>query len=163
MRFSMNGRALVILVAAGAMAAVPLATPASAAATGGQCTKLATKTVKSKLTATLTSCTPVAATGGKGGGTFATATGATSGTLAITITWAAGHGTTKGTVKFGPAAGKGFGKCPAKTTSRVALTGTVVGGTGTAFKTITKGQKITGSVCVGASSDSLEPGVPLKF
>jgi hypothetical protein len=161
MRFSMNGRALVILVAAAAMAAVPLASPASAAAAPpGVCKKLATKTVGTKLTATLSTCTPAAATGGSGGGTFTTS-GATTGTLNITITWAAKHGTTKGNVKFGPA--KGLGKCPKGTTSRVALTGKVTGGSGTAFKTIKTGQAITGSVCVGAKTDTLEPGTTLKF
>jgi hypothetical protein len=158
MRFSMNGRALVILLAAGAMAAVPLASPASAAAPPGACKKLATKTVKSKLTATLSACTPVAATGGTGSGAFTTSTG-TSGTINITITWAAKHGTTKGTIKFGPA--KGNGKCPAKTT-RDTITGKVTGGTGTAFKTIKTGQAITGSVCLG-TTDTLETGTSLTF
>jgi hypothetical protein len=136
--------------------------PASAAAAPpGACKKLATKTAAAgKLTATLSQCTPAAATGGTGGGTFSSS-GATSGTLNITIKWAGTHGTTKGNVKFGPA--KGLGKCPKGTTTRVALTGKVTGGTGTAFKTIKTGQAISGSVCVGAKTDTLEPGTVLKF
>ena len=159
MRCSVSVRTLVAAVAAGAMMIVPLATPASAA-TGGQCTKLSTKTTKAGLTATLSNCTPVAATGGGGGGTFAAATGS-SGSLNITITWVKGHGTTKANVKFVTAAAKG--KCPAGTTSRITLTGSVLGGTGTAVKTITKGQKISASVCLGKTSDTLEPNTVLKF
>ena len=160
MSVSVRARAVVIAAASVSLLAVPLAMPASAAAPPGKCTKLATKTVGSKLTATLSGCAPAAATGGTGGGTFTT-TGAKSGTLNITITWATKHGTTKGNVKFGPA--KGLGKCPAGTTTRVALTGKVTGGTGTAFKTIKTGQAITGSVCVGAKTDSLEPSTALTF
>lgn len=152
---------LVIAAASASLLAVPLAVPASAAAAPpGKCTKLATKTVGKKLTATLSNCTPVAATGGKGGGTFTTS-GATSGTLNITIKWTANKGTTKGNVKFGPV--KGLGKCPKGATSRVKLTGKVTGGTGTAFKTIKKGQAITGTVCVLKTTQTLEPGTPLRF
>lgn len=162
MKISVRARALVIAAASASLIAVPLAMPASAAvAPPGKCTKLATKTVGKKLTATLSNCTPVAATGGKGGGTFASTPGAKSGTLNITITWATKHGTTKGTVHFGPA--KGLGKCPKTSSSRVALTGKVTGGTGTALKTIKKGQLISGSVCVGKTSETLEPRTALKF
>ena len=108
----------------------------------------------------MSSCTPAAATGGAGGGTFAAAT-VTSGTLNITITWVKGHGTTKANVKFVTAKGKG--KCAPASTSRITLTGSVLGGTGTAVKTITKGQKISASVCLGKTSDTLEPGTALKF
>ncbi len=160
MKISVRTRTLVAAAAAVSLLAVPLAMPASAATSPGQCKKLATKTVGSKLTATLSTCTPTAATGGSGGGTFTTS-GATTGTLNITITWATKKGTTKGNVKFGPA--KGLGKCPAGTSSRVTLTGKVTGGTGTAFKTIKTGQAITGSVCVGKTTDTLEPGTVLKF
>jgi hypothetical protein len=161
LRLSVRARTLVIAAATASLLAVPLAMPASAVGTPGQCTKLATKTVGTTLTATLSHCTPVAATGGTGSGSF-TSTGATSGSLNITITWATKHGTTTGNIKFGPA--KGLGKCPAGTTTRVTLTGKVTGGSGTAFKTIKKGQAITGSVCVGKTTDSLEPGTgALKF
>jgi hypothetical protein len=153
---------LVIVAASASLIAVPLAMPASAAvAPPGKCTKLATKTVGKKLTATLSNCTPVAATGGKGGGTFASTPGAKSGTLNITITWALKKGTTKGTVKFGTV--KTLGKCPKGTATRVALTGKVTGGTGIAFNTIKTGQAITGSVCVGKTVDTLEPTTALKF
>jgi hypothetical protein len=152
--------AVAIAAASMSLLAVPLAGPASAAAAPpGACKKLVTKTVATKLTATLSQCTPAAATGGGGSGAFTTSTG-TSGSINITITWAAKHGTTKGTIKFGPnKAGKG--KCPAGTT-RDTITGKVTGGTGTAFKTIKTGQAISGSVCLG-TTDTLEAGTSLKF
>jgi hypothetical protein len=162
MKMSVRTRALVIMAASASLLAVPLAMPASAvAAPPGKCTKLATKTVGKTLTATLTGCTPVAATGGKGGGAFKSVPGAKSGTLNITITWATKHGTTKGTIKFTTAKTKG--KCAKTASGRVTLTGKVTGGTGTAFKTIKTGQAITGSVCVGKTTDTLEPGTVLKF
>jgi hypothetical protein len=161
MRFSVR-TGLVVLAASASLLALPLAMPASAAvAPPGKCTKLVTKTVGKKLTATLSGCTPVAATGGKGGGSFASTPGAKSGTLNITITWATKHGTTKGTVKFATAKTKG--KCAKTASARVTLTGKVTGGTGTAFKTIKKGQAITGAVCLGKTSETLEPGTALKF
>jgi hypothetical protein len=150
---------LVIAAASVSLIAVPLAVPASAAASPGACKKLVTKTVKAKLTATLSSCTPTAATGGTGSGTFASS-GAATGTINITITWATTHGTTKGNIKFGPATGNG--KCPAGAT-RDTITGKVTGGTGTAFKTIKTGQAIAGSVCLGKTTDTLEPGTALTF
>src|SRR5579862_6067668 len=151
MKISARARSLVIGAAAASMLVVPLALPASsAAAPPGACKKLATKTVKSKLTATLSTCTPAAATGGTGSGAFTTS-GAKSGTINITITWATSHGTTKGNIKFGPA--KGNGKC-AKGSTRDTITGKVTGGTGTAFKTIKTGQPITGSICLGKTTDT---------
>jgi hypothetical protein len=163
MRMSVRTRALVIMAASASLIAVPLAMPASAAAAPpGKCTKLVTKTVKSKLTATLTGCTPAAATGGGGAGAFNT-TGAKSGTINIVITWKTKHGTTKGNIKFGPNKA-GLGKCPkVKGESRDTISGKVTGGTGTALKTIKKGQAITGSICLGAKADTLEPGSALKF
>jgi redox-regulated HSP33 family molecular chaperone len=160
MRVSIRSRALVTVAAAASMVVVPMALPGSAAvAQPGKCTKLTTKTVKTTLTATLTGCTPLAATGGKGSGTFKSTSG-TSGTIAITIKWAASKGTTKGTIKF--ANQKTRGKCAAGAT-RIKITGSVTGGTGVAFKTIKKGQPITGSVCSGAKGITLEPGTTLKF
>jgi hypothetical protein len=159
MKVSIRARALVTVAATASMLAVPLALPAAAVTQPGKCTKLTTKTVNNKITATVSNCTPLAATGGKGSGTF-TSTGATSGTLNITLKWVNSKGTTKGNIKFGPAAG--LGKCPPGTTSRVKITGKVTGGTGTAFKTIKTGQPITGSVCLGKTY-TLEPGTALKF
>ena len=163
MKMSARTRALVIVAASASMLAVPLAMPASAvAAPPGKCTKLATKTVKTKLTATLTGCTPAPATGGSGSGSFTT-TGAKSGTINIAITWATKHGTTKGNIKFAQNKA-GLGKCPKVTgESRDTITGKVTGGSGTAFKTIKVGQAITGSICLGAKGDTLEPGTALKF
>ncbi|HTD51081.1 MAG TPA: hypothetical protein VK771_10800 [Acidimicrobiia bacterium] len=153
------GRAL--LAASMALSVGSLAGPAGAAA-GPQCAALTTTTVLTKLTASLSKCTPTAATGGAGAGTFtAAAKGAKSGSLAITITWASGHGTSKGNVMFTTA--KGLGRCAPTTTSLLAIGGTVIGGSGTAFRTIKKGQRISGAVCVGAKSDTLEPGTVLAI
>jgi hypothetical protein len=162
MNISVRTRALVIAAASVSLLAVPLAMPASAATQPGACKKLVTKTVGTNLTASVSSCTPVAATSGAGSGTFKAAPkGAKKGSLAITITWAKNHGTTKGTIAFATVAT--LGKCPkVKGESRDSIKGTVTGGTGTAFKTIKKGQAITGSVCIG-KSDTLEPGTSLKF
>jgi hypothetical protein len=154
---------LVIGAASVSLLVVPLAVPASAATQPGACKKLVTKTVAGQITANVSSCTPLAATGGSGTGTFKAAPkGATAGSLAIAITWTKNHGTTKGTIHFAKQAT--LGKCPkVKGEARDKITGTVTGGTGTAFKTIKKGQAITGSVCIGLTSDTLEPGTSLKF
>jgi hypothetical protein len=162
MKVSVRARTMVIAAASVSLLAIPLAVPASAATQPGACKKLVTKAVGTNLTAQLSSCTPTAATGGSGSGTFKAAPkGATKGSLAITITWATKHGTTKGTITF--VKQKTLGKCPKVTgESRDSITGKVTGGTGTAFKTIKTGQLITGSVCVG-KTDTLEPGTSLKF
>jgi len=163
MRVSIRSRALVTVAAAASMVVVPMALPGSAALPQpGKCTKLTTKTVGTTLTANLSTCTPVAATGGKGSGTFKSSSG-TSGSLNITIKWAAGKGTTKGNIKF--ATQTTNGKCPPKSTktSRIKITGKVTGGTGVAFKTFKTGQPITGSVCSGPKGITLEPGTALKF
>jgi hypothetical protein len=138
-----------------------LAAPASAAVPQpGKCAKLTTKTVGTKINATLSNCTPLAATGGKGTGTF-TSTGAPAGTLNITIKWAAGKGTTKVNIKFANQATKG--KCAAGST-RIKITGKVTGGSGTALKTFKPNQPVTGSVCSHPTKGfSIEPGSALKF
>ena len=138
-----------------------LAAPASAAVTQpGKCTKLTTKTVGSKITATLSGCTPAAATGGQGTGTFTT-TGAPSGTLNITVKWAGGKGTSKVNLKFANQASKG--KCAAGAT-RVKVTGKVTGGSGAALKTFKANQRLSGSVCNHPTKGfSIEPGSALKF
>jgi len=158
---SARTRALAVVAASASLFAVPLAAPASAAVPPpGKCTKLVTKTVGSKINATLSNCTPVAATGGSGTGAF-TSTGAPSGTLNITLKWAASKGTTKANVKFATQTSKG--KCPAGTTSRIKINGKVTSGTGVAVKTIKIGQPVTGSVCSGAKGFTLEPGTALTF
>ena len=148
----------VLLSAAMALSVGLLAAPAGAA-TGPQCAALSSKTVAKNTVITLSKCTPATATGGTGGGTFASTT-SKSGALNVTITWAAGHGTTKGSIKF--ASAKGFGKCPKGTVTRFAITGSVTGGTGTAVKTIKAGQKITASVCLGKTL-TLESGTVLAL
>ena len=162
MRVSIRSRALVTVAAAASMVVVPMALPGSAALPQpGKCTKLTTKTVGTTLTANLSTCTPVAATGGKGSGTFKSSSG-TSGSLNITIKWAAGKGTTKASIHFANQTTRG--KCAAGAT-RIKITGKVTGGTGVAFKTIKKGQPVTGSVCSGPAPKgiTLEPGTALKF
>jgi hypothetical protein len=157
-------RALVILAASASLLALPLAAPASAAAKApGKCTKLATKTVGGNIKATLSKCTPTAATGGKGTGAFKSQTGKNAGKLGITITWAAKKGTTKGLINFKTST-TSLGKCPAGSTSRITITGKVTGGSGTAAKTFKKGQPIKGSVCtLKSGSLALEPGTALTF
>jgi len=135
-----------------------LAAPAGAA-TGPGCAALTSKVAGKSTVITLSKCTPTAATGGSGGGTFTSST-SKSGSLNVTITWAAGHGTTKGLIKFATATG--LGKCSKGTTSRFAITGSVTGGTGTAVKTIKAGQKVTASVCSGKTL-TLEPGTSLTL
>src|SRR4029077_9811047 len=99
--------------------------------------------------------------GGKGTGSFKSNSNA-SGTFTLTIKWSGGKGTTKATVKFNTE--KTLRKCPKlKGATRVTLTGTVSGGSGTAFKTLKKGQKVTGSVCSGPKGFAVEPGQSLKF
>jgi hypothetical protein len=162
MNVSRRARALAVLAASASLVAVPLAAPGSAAVTPkGKCTKVKV-TGTTTLKATLTGCTPTAATGGKGTGTFKAApTGATSGTLTITIKWAPGKGTTKGNIKFVNQAARG--KCAVGST-RVKITGKVTGGTGTAAKTIKKNEPISASVCSHPTKGiTLEPGTVLKF
>jgi hypothetical protein len=161
MKLSGRARALAVVAAGASLFAIPLAAPASAAVPPpGKCTTLATKTVATKINATLSKCTPLAATGGTGSGTF-TSTGAPSGTLNITLKWASSKGTTKTNIKFATQTSKG--KCPAGTTARYKITGKVTGGTGVAFKTFKIGQPVTGSVCSRPSGFTLEPGTALTF
>jgi hypothetical protein len=160
MSISRRARAFAVLAASASLVAVPLAAPSSAAVPG-KCTKLTTKTVAGKITATLTNCTPVKATGGKGGGTFASS-GKPNGSLNITIKWAAGKGTTKANILFKTE--KTLRGCPTvKGTTRITITGKVTGGTGVAFKTFKKGQAVNGSVCSGPKGITLEKGKALTF
>ena len=161
MRVSVRTRALVAVAASASLLAVPLALPAGAVTQPGKCTKLVTKTVNNKITATVSNCTPLAATGGKGTGTF-TSTGAPSGTLNITIKWANSKGTTKANIKFANQTTRG--KCAVGAT-RIKITGKVTGGTGAAVKVIKAPQPVTGSVCSGPAPKgiTLEPGTALKF
>jgi len=166
--FSMRKVAGVLLAAAMLLSVGLLAAPAGAA-TGGSCATLATKPTTAKgvlIAATLSKCTPTSATGGGGSGVFKSApTGTKAGSIAITITWASGHGTTTAGINFKVAATVPS-KCPKGTGTFLTITGTVTGGKGTAVKTITKGQKVTASVCspkATGGSDTLEPGTSLKF
>jgi hypothetical protein len=161
MKLSVRTRALVLVAASVSIFAVPLAMPASAA-TGAQCKKLSEKTVGSKITFSVSACTPVAATGGSGSGPVSgTKPGQTKGSVNVVVTWAQKKGTTKANVKFAPTTP---GKCPAGNT-RLKITGKVTGGSGTAFKTIKTGQPVSGFVCLNAKSGAvqIEPGTVVKF
>ncbi len=159
MRFSARARVCVVAAASASLLAMPLALPASAVTQPGTCKKLTTKSGSGgNVTATVSQCSPVAATGGQGSGVFKA--GQTSGTLNATITWAQKKGTTKATLKLTPQSTPG--KCPAGS-ARIKVTGKVTGGTGTAAKTFKAGQPVTGSVCVKGTAGSLEPGTTLKF
>jgi hypothetical protein len=162
MKLSVRARALVVMATSASLLGVPLAMPSSAA-TGAQCKKLSDTTKGSAITFHVASCTPVSATGGSGSGPVTgSKPGQTSGTLNVTVTWAQKKGTTKAAVKFGPATGPG--KCPVGTT-RLKITGKITGGSGMAFKTITKNQPVSASVCVNSKTQaaSLEPGTTAKF
>jgi len=162
MKLSVRARALVVGAASASLLAVPLAIPASAV-TGAQCKKLSDTTKGSTITFHVAQCTPLAATGGSGSGPVSgTKPGQTSGTVNVKVTWANHKGTTTAAVKFAPATGPG--RCPVGTT-RLKITGHVTGGTGTAVKTIKKGQPVTASVCLNnkTQASSLEPGTTAKF
>jgi hypothetical protein len=51
----------------------------------------------------------------------------------------------------------------AKGTTEILFAGAVSGGTGSAVKSIPKGQKVTSEVCVGKTSVTLEPGTVITF
>jgi hypothetical protein len=160
MRVPARTRALAILAASASLIAVPLASPASAV-TGATCKKASEATVGGKTTFHVSQCTPTSATGGSGSGPVTgTKPGQTSGTVNVKVTWAQHKGTTSAKINF---KGTTPGKCPVGST-RLKITGSVTGGTGTAFKTIKKGQAVSGSVCLKASGAiSLEPGTVIKF
>ena len=161
MNVSKRARALAVLAASASLVAVPLAVPAGAVQSV-KCTKLTTKTVGTTITATVSNCTPTAATGGKGSGAFKSS-GKPNGSLNVTIKWAAGKGTTKGNIIFKtqPTDGKCVGGAQV---TRIKITGKVTGGTGVAVKTIKPNEPITGSVCSHATKGiTLEPGTSLKF
>jgi len=150
-----------LLLAAAASLALPLASPASAVTQPGKCTKVKTANGSAgTIKATVSGCTPLSATGGKGSGTFKA--GQTSGKLAAKITWANKKGTTTASVTLTPQATRR--KCPVGT-QRITVSGKVTGGTGAAGRLFKKGQPVSGSVCANAASGaaSLEPGHPLKF
>jgi hypothetical protein len=160
MKLSVRARALGVAAVTASMIAMPLAMPASAVTQPGKCTKLSTKTSGSTVIFTVSKCTPLSATGGSGKGPAKA--GQTSGTLTAKITWANKKGTTSAKVKLNPQTNRG--KCPAGS-SRIKITGSVLGGTGAAGRVFKKGQPVTGSVCTNAATGatSLEPGTALKF
>src|SRR6266576_3461670 len=148
MKLSVLTRALGVAAVSASLVAMPLAMSASAVTQPGTCKKLTTKNAPGgKIIATVSQCTPLSATGGHGSGTFKA--GETSGTLAATLKWANGKGTTSATVRLAPQATRR--RCPVKT-SRIKVTGSVTGGTGAAGRLFKKGQPVTGSVCANAAT-----------
>ena len=151
-----------LLVAAAALVTSGLSIgPAGAVTQPGTCKKLTTKSgAGGTIIATVSQCTPLAATGGHGSGTFKA--GQTSGKIAASLKWANNKGTTKASVTLHPQPTRR--RCPAGT-QRITVTGKVTGGTGAAGRTFKVGQPVTGSVCANVKSGaaSLEPGTALKF
>jgi len=155
MRRSVLVRLSAVALAAGSLASLPL-TPATAAA-AASCGKLVSNPPKGTTsTSTISSCTPLSATGGSG----KSATNLK--TLISKTTWANGKGTT--TVKVAYKAAPSQGKCPAGTT-HILSTGKVQSSTGAAAKVIKAGQASNASVCVNkkTSAASLEPGTRYTF
>ena len=163
MRRPVPARLIAVAVAAGSLTMVPLAAPVSAAAVvGASCAKLVSgppTTVKGVATSTSTvsSCLPLAATGGSG------KSSTNLKTLISTTTWAGGKGKT--IVKVAYKAAPTQGKCPTATTTHILSTGKVTGGSGAALKVIKVGQAVKASVCVNkkTSAASLEPGTKYVF
>jgi hypothetical protein len=163
-------RLLTLATAAAALAAVPLAAPASAALTPSvACAKETSPPIAKsggKLQSTLASCTPAALAAG-GSSLTAVKAGQTKGTLTDTITWKGGKGTTVAVVKYGTATG--VGKCKAPYDSRVTITGTVKSSTGAAAKIVKASEPLSASICAiskaGANQGqtALEPGTKFKL
>ncbi len=154
-------RLLAVALAATSMTAIPMAGSGSAA-TKVACTKEVsgapvTKAGKTTVTATLSGCAPLSATGGSGKSVSTIAAKTTSKT-----TWAGGKGTTIQSVKY--AVAKTQGKCAAGT-AHYLITATTTGGSGAALKAIPKGSIGKSSVCVNkkTSKGTLEPGTKATF
>jgi hypothetical protein len=166
MKGSFGVRALATAVAAGSLLVVPLAAAAPAATQPASCKAVVAKTVGSKVTITVSQCTPTTATGGGGSGTTTAGTGALKGKTINTIKWASNHGTTKTTVNFAPNPA-GNGKC-LKDGTRLKITGKVVSSTGLANNVIKANQPVTASVCVYQKGPNkgktlIEPGTIFKM
>ena len=157
MRRPVSTRLIAVAVAAGSLIMIPLAGPGSAAAVvGASCAKLVSgppTTVKgvAMSNSTVSSCLPLAATGGTG------KSSTNLKTLISTTTWAGGKGTTIVKEKYKTVTG--HNKCPSGTTL-LELTGSVVGGSGAALKAMPKGQAVSDFLCLNTKTDgtTLEPG-----
>jgi hypothetical protein len=147
----------VLTVAAGALLAVPLSSPAFPAVPTSTvaCSKLSSSTTLNLVQATGTvsssflNCTPKGLAAG-GTSKVTVPVSKITGTLTTKITWKGGKGTTTVTEKF--TSQKTIGKCPAGTKYWTLITGTTKGSTGAAAKIIKKGEKISGSICTKAPS-----------
>jgi hypothetical protein len=161
---SISVRLATVGLVATSLTIIPLAAPAPAVVAKPACKKLVSpppkkvgKNLVSKSTISL--CTPLSATGGKG---TSTTTIPPSGPVKSKTVWANNKGTTLATVTYKSAPTKG--KCPAASVARVLSTGKVTGGSGAALKAIPKGTKVTASVCVAKNnSATLEPGTKYVF
>ncbi len=145
MKTSTRVGALIISIATGIGALVPLGTAASAAPKPHvKCAKVNAPPLKGEtVTSTFAKCTPGKL---KAGGTSVVkpGTGETSGKLVMTIKWKNKRGKTKATVKY--TAAKKKRKCKGNTT-RIVIKGRVIKSTGAAAKIIKKGEPVKGSVC----------------
>jgi hypothetical protein len=167
MRSIRSFRLFAVALTVGALAAIPLASPASAA-TGASCSKLvspAPVVIKGVTTskATVSGCTPLSATGGSGKSVTQIGVKVAGKVVTLsTTTWAGGKGTTTETITY--VTTKSAGKCPGGT-SHILSKATVTGGSGAALKAIPKGSKGQASVCVNTktSAASLEPGTKFVF
>ena len=168
MKFSIRTGALAVAVAAGAGLIVPLATSAGAVTPSVLCSKLASTTTISGSNGTTSStwsaCTPTALSAGASS-KVTVPVSKLAGTLTEKITWKNGKGTTTVTLTYTPQKTKG--NCPAGTQYRTAITGKTGASTGTAAKTVKKGEPISGMVCTksvnGKFVSALYPGTKFKF
>jgi hypothetical protein len=134
--------------------AVPLATPASAAALkpSVSCSKLVSTTTiagkKGTVASSFLTCTPASLAAG-GSSTVTTDASKLSGKITSKVTWRGGKGTTTATETFTQQ--KTTGKCPAGTKYFTLITGTTGASTGAAAKVIKAGEPIKGSICTKQS------------
>ena len=159
-----------VALAAGSLATIPLATPASAVIPPHVvCSKLvATTTIagspaKATTKSAISMCTPAALSAG-GSSTTVTPASQLFGKITNKITWKNGKGTTTVVQQYKTVTGTS--KCP-KGQSHIKLTGTTKTSTGAAAKIIKAGEPITASICTNTSKtpyvSTLEPGTKFKL
>ncbi len=141
--------AILVVIAAALVAAVPLASTAGATAAPASCAALSGTLTG---TATLSKCTDPANTGGSGKLVINVKT------LVGTVTWNK-TGTT--TIKLTYTVPK-VNKC-AKPTIEVVLGGSVTGGKGAALKSIPAKSKISATACYGTKTATLLPKTVFRF
>jgi hypothetical protein len=164
MKCSIRSRSVVLAVAAGALLAVPFASPASAASSLS-CSKLSSTT-----SLNLTAKTGTTSSSFLSCGTGALAAGGSSkvtvpiskitGSLTEKITWKGGKGTTSVTEKY--TSQKTLGKCPKGTKYRTIVSGTTKTSTGAAAKVIKSGETISAQICTTAPTTTKYVSILLK-